>query len=216
MEMEAQTIPLPQQPSYDVIRPVDDLWLWWTLASVASYLISKILPTKLFGTSALVSLIELPISLAITIIPVIWVLRRYLLNFNWKQWIIVNIVGLLVAIVGLVIVLAFDLIGLGIVRGIIDIAMHRPIPKDGFLSPITSVLTYAATPLTFASALSIAQWRVLRQYTREHGQGLWVSANIVSFLIAVLLFMIVKDAFSNAYVITTFGTIITALTDLIV
>ena len=33
---------------------------------------------------------------------------------------------------------------------------------------------------------------------------------------AVFLSMIVKDAFSNAYVITTFGIIITALTDLII
>ena len=202
--------------SYVVTRPVDDLWLWWTLAGVVTYVIYKILPTKLFGTSVLVSLIELPVSVTISAIPTIWVLRRYLLNFHWKQWIVVNIVGILVAIVGLIIVLAFDLIALGIVRGIIDIVMHRPVPKDGFLSPITSVLTYATTALTFASALSIAQWRVLRQYTSEHGLGLWVSANIVSYLIAVSLSTLVKNTFGNAYIIATFGTIITALTDLIV
>jgi hypothetical protein len=139
-----------------------------------------------------------------------------LLNFNWKQWIVVNIVGLLIAIVGLVIVMVFDLSYMGIVRGIIDIAMHRPIPKDSIISSLTTPLLYAAMTFIFATAFSLAQWRVLRQYTREHGLGLWVSANIVSFLIAVLLFMIVKDAFSNAYVITTFGTVITALTDLII
>jgi hypothetical protein len=216
MEIESVGVPAIEQPYYTIVRPVDDLWLWWILAGVVSYVIYKILPTELLGTSALVTLIESPIALAITLIPIIWVLRRYLLNFNWKQWAVVNIVGLLIAIAGLIIALVVEFTFLGLAGGVIRVAMHQPIPKGSFINPITSLWIFSAVILVFATAFSVAQWRVLRQYTREHGLGLWVSANIVSYLIAVSLSMLVKNTFSNAYIIGTFGTIITALTDLIV
>ncbi len=216
MEMERVGVPAFEKPLHNVIRPINDLWLWWVLASVVSYLIGRILPTKLFGTSALVSFIELPISTTILTIPVIWVLHRYLLNFNWKQWIVVNIIGMLVAIVGLVIVVVFEFTFLGIVGGVIHVVMHQPISKDSSISPITSLWFYASVTLVFASAFSIAQWRVLRQYTREHGLGLWVSANIISLLIGAPLLLVAKDAISNAYVTTLAGAVVIAMTAFIV
>jgi hypothetical protein len=216
MEMESVGVPVFEQPNYNVIRPINDLWLWWVLASVVSYLIGRILPTKLFGTSPLVSLIELPISVTISTIPVIWVLHRYLLHFNWKQWIVVNIVGLLIALVALIVVALVDFIYLGLLFMGVSISTHQPPVTNAITPMIRDVLVYATVGPIFALILSLAQWRVLKRYAREHGLGLWVSANIVSFLIGVPLLIAVKDAISNDYIITLFGIVIIAMTHFIV
>ena len=52
MEMES-AVPLPEQTYYNVIRPVDDLWLWWTLANVIGpiFIILEV-PFKFVGAEA--------------------------------------------------------------------------------------------------------------------------------------------------------------------
>jgi hypothetical protein len=114
----------------------------------------------------------------------LWVLDRYLNDFNWQQWVVVSIVGALLAFVIIFAVIEFN-----------DSLMPLPIsliasPGNGRL-----LLTAAMTALIMA----LAQWRVLTPYVRGYGIGPWVAANIVSEAIIALSVSIMNEISNNKF-----------------
>jgi hypothetical protein len=199
MEMESVGIPSFEQPNYNVIRPVNDLWLWWTLASVIGYLVSTI-PSKLLGNSFAGTIISL-VAFAISMILEIWVFNRYLSNFNWKQWVVVTIVGILVAIVAAVIFLIPVFI------------VVRLLALGTFLE---NLLALVPSAVIFGVVISLAQWRVLKYYARGQGRGLWIIASIISTALSTLSSTTIQQLTNNIYVVIAGGIVTSALTAFIV
>jgi hypothetical protein len=203
MEMEARTIPLPERSSYNVIRPVDDLWLWWTLANVLSYLIHEI-PLMFFG-SAPIPLLSLQVtasvSSVVSLVLITLVLNRYLGNFSWMHWVVATAVGTTIAFV----------IG-ALLRSSFYDAATRDISENG----APNLLAYAIVlpvigALTSGLIVALAQWRVLGGYTGGRGQVIWALANTIPLLLGGVLGVVVADLTAQAYIRVLSGLVIAAL-----
>ena len=193
MEMESVGVPAIEQPYYNVKRPVDDLWLWWTLANVIGYLVFDSIQTV--GQVLLRNRHLAHCNFCIDG-SAIWVFNRYLSNFNWKQWVVVTIVG---SILGFVIVFQCCLLW-------ICFTSYSPRQILG----TESVMIYQCIALV-GVVLALAQWRVLKHYARGQGQNLWVVANVISVIIFALLYGAVKQLSDNAYLQIAGNTIASAL-----
>jgi len=203
MEMEARTIPLSEQPSYNVIRPVDDLWLWWTLASIVSYLIREI-PLMLFG-SAPIPLLPLQItallSPIVSLVLLTLVLNRYLGNFSWVHWVAATAVATVIAYV-IEALLRFSLFD----------ATDRAISVNGAPNLLAFDIALAVIgALTSGLIVALAQWRVLGAYTGGRGQVIWALANTVPLLLGGILVALVAALTAQAYIRVLSGVIIAAL-----
>jgi hypothetical protein len=199
MEIESVGVPVLEQPLYNVIRPVNDLWLWWALASTVGYLVS-VIPSKLLGNS-FAGIVASVLAFAVSMVLQIWVFNRYLSNFNGKQWVVVTIVGLLIAIIAAIIFLipAFLVVKL--------------LALGSFLSSLVRLMPSA---VIFGAVVALAQWRVLQHYARGQGRGLWIVANIISAAISALSSTTLQQLTDNAYLVITGEIVTSALTAVIV
>ena len=164
--------------SYTVSRPINDLWLWWTLIHMLSYLLTSI-STALFRTGSITI-----VTGAIAVIVELWVLGRYLNDFNWQQWVIVSIVGGLLGLLVSIVPFIF-----------VRVVVGQPAPANSLQAQLTNILVGAITALIVA----LAQWRVLTRYVRGYGIGPWVAANIVSVIMIALSVGIMKGLSDNDY-----------------
>jgi hypothetical protein len=114
----------------------------------------------------------------------LWVLDRYLNDFNWQQWVVVSIVGALLGIV------------VSIVPFIsVRLFVGQSAPANSLPTILTNILVGAITALIVA----LAQWRVLTPYVRNYGMGPWVIGNIISVVIISLTVDIMNGISSNEY-----------------
>jgi hypothetical protein len=150
---------------FAVIRPVGDLWLWWALAAIGSYLVSEVIHFLL--DNVVVDLLEAAI---VSALMVMWILSRYFANLNWQRWLLLNIVGgTLGTIAGVVV----GSIGYFIVRQF----THQSKLADNLISLSISLLSlYVIASLVIA----IAQWKVFRLYASDNNERLWLAANITA------------------------------------
>jgi hypothetical protein len=206
--MESIAIPTLEQPSYNVKRPVNDLWLWWTLANVISYLIHEI-PLVLFG-SAPIPLLALQVtalaSSIVSLVLITWVLNRYLGNFSWVHWVVATAVSTVIAVV----------IGAWLRSGFYDAAT-----RDGSVNGVPNLLVYAIvlaviSALTSGLIVALAQWRVLGSYTGGRGQVLWALANTIPLLVGGVLGTVVAALTTQAYIRVLISATIAALIAVIV
>ena len=77
-----------RRPSYTILRPVSDLWIWWTAANTAAYILSE-LARLFFGNALIISIATSIFGTALTL----FALARYLVKFNWLGWIVATVVG---------------------------------------------------------------------------------------------------------------------------
>ena len=165
--------------SYTVSRSINDLWLWWALIHGVSYLVTSV-PSTLFGTSGVATIITGVIALVMEL----WVLGRYLNDFNWQQWVVVSIVGGLLGLLVSVVPFIF-----------VRVVVGQPAPANSLQAQLTNILVGAVTALIVA----LAQWRVLTRYVRGYGLGPWVAANIISVIIVSLSGSIMKGITHNGF-----------------
>jgi hypothetical protein len=163
--------------SYTVTRSVNDLWLWWALIHGVSYLVTSV-PRTLFGSSGIVTIITGIIALVMEL----WVLGRYLNDFNWQQWIVVSIVGALLGLIVSIVPFIFA-----------QMVVGQSAPVSSLRALLTNILVGAITALIVA----LAQWRVLTRYVRGYGIGPWVAANVISVIIVSLSGSIMKEITHN-------------------
>lgn len=161
---------MTKKASHRIIRPVGDLWLWWTLASMVPYLAGELYSRLQVGIDIDSSIITLASSFI-----VLWALARYLGNFDWWRWVVVTVVG---GIIGAILGLMVALIGYGIIR----LFTNEPNPQNDTLSLMLVVGLLSITSVTVA----IGQWRVLRNYAAEEDRGLWIRANLLAGMIAAI------------------------------
>lgn len=206
--MESIAIPTLDQPSYNVIRPINDLWLWWTLASVVSYLIREI-PFMLFGSAPIPLL---PLQLTALVSPIVslvlltLVLNRYLGNFSWIHWVAATAVATVIAYV-IEALLRFSLFD----------ATDRAISANGAPNLLAFDIALALIgALTSGLIVALAQWRVLGAYTGGRGQVMWALANTVPLLLGGILVAVVAALTAQAYIRVLSGVIITVLIAIIV
>jgi hypothetical protein len=208
MEMESVGVPAFEQPLHNVIRPVNDLWLWWTLASVVSYLIREI-PLMLFGAAPIpVPALQATalVSPIVSLVLITWVLNRYLSNFRWIQWVVATAVATVIAYV-IEALLRFSLFD----------ATDRAISANGAPNLLAFDIALAVIgALTSGLIVALAQWRVLGAYTGGRGRALWVLANTVPLLLGGILAAVVAGLTAQAYIRVLSGVVIAALIAVIV
>jgi hypothetical protein len=203
MEMEAHTIPLSEQHSYNVIRPVNDLWLWWTLASVVSYLVREI-PLILFGSASiplLASEVTALVSPIVSLVLITWVLNRYLGSFSWIHWIVATVLGTVIAYV---------------IEALLRSSLVHAATRDISVNGTPNLLAYDIAlvvigALTYGLIVALAQWRVLGAYTGRRGQVLWALANTALLLLGGVLTTAVAGLTAQVYICVLSGIIIAAL-----
>jgi hypothetical protein len=182
--------------SYFVTRPINDLWLWWALIHALSYLVTSV-STALFKTSSVITIVTTVIAFVLEL----WVLDRYLNDFNWQQWIVVNIVASLIALIVVVVPSVF-----------VRIVVGQPAQVNSLQSQLTNALAAAISVLIVA----LAQWRVLTRYVRGYGMGPWVASNIVSLIIISLSVSILEEISDNKYLYIAGSTLAASLGSIIV
>ena len=159
MEIESVGVPAFEQSLHNVIRPVNDLWLWWTLASTIGYLVS-VIPSKLLGNS-FAGIVASVVAFAVSMVLQIWVFNRFLSNFNGKQWAVVTIVGILIALVAVVIFF------------IPVFLVEKLLALGTFLN---SLVTLMPSAVIFGAVIALAQWRVFQHYARGQGREAYRSS----------------------------------------
>jgi hypothetical protein len=169
----------PRKRSYFLTRTINVLWLWWALIHAVSYLVTSV-PRTLFGSSGIITII----TGIIAFVMELWVLNRYLSDFNLQQWIVVSIIGSVLALI--VAVLPFILL-----RTILGSAAQESNLQAQFYNVPTAILS--------ALIISLAQWRVLTHYVRGYGANPWVVANIVSAVIGTLSLGVMNELTDDKY-----------------
>jgi hypothetical protein len=169
----------PRKRSYFLTRSVNDLWLWWALIHTVSYLVTSV-PRTLFGSSGIVTIMTGIIALVMEL----WLLDRYLNDFNWQQWVVVSIVGALLGLIVSIVPFIFA-----------QMVVGQSAPVNSLRALLTNLLVGAITALIVA----LAQWRVLTLYVRGYGIAPWVAANVISVIIVSLSGSIMKGISGNEY-----------------
>jgi hypothetical protein len=190
-----------RRPGYAILRPVSDLWIWWTVANGVAYAFSEL--TRLFfGNITLVSIAVSIIGTALTL----FVLARYLAKFNWLGWIIATVVGALIG-------LAVGAIAGGILYYFIQQTTHQKSIADNFVS---SLAFFGATDIAVSLVVAVGQWRILVDYAHWRDRGPWLLANLLAGIVGGVIFAVQESKVIPGDLSIVYGIISVTITSLIV